>query len=622
MPPRDFDSDLDMPEPPGRGQTQTKTQTDPFSHLHDLDSFDLTGSAPTVPPKAGQDSPKNQPKLKTSSAANTRQRVSAIRPSDHMRDMMSRIDMTQDDEIDDAEAARRAGVGAAGTELDQRPVTAQNLPSVLSQAVLAAGQQQPEWHTINNLPGYMRRAIRGMGRQIFSMMTRTPHENIMTIANVDGQGPNTSDEIRAVAGWLRANGQDLGPVEVNHGRAIPGYESQAHDFSAMGIRFHVVQDPMGQYIYAWPEQDSRTNNNQARLGASQQRLINRESITMDNKQTLAEELALYKTEKLMESQWTQQLLEEILSESSLSRMIGETPGGQLLVRWMHRKHLLSNDASYMDHPFSERMMWTEFKNHPDNFLIVTGTNGVAGIKPNEADIQRGYERARKMNTSYNPARDNTLRYQIVAFRKDGQVDPALLRDPREVERDADPTVMRARGGMPSKADVRNPNNIFDRLAEQIGRLQAIYITRGSVEREKIAGRKPPESQPADLQAELSTIAKRIRPVLKKLGFQAISIINNRAKRYIDGGNFDKAQEVSRAGANIKQFLTAIDTSGELNLSGYNNPISKIFNASLTDASGGLRGQELANWLAEINRGNAAQLGPILDAIRANFMKVV
>lgn len=604
-----------------QNEKPTKTRVDPFAHLDDLDALDLTGKAPVVQPKdEPKNQPKNEPRIKTASAADTQSRAS-INPSDRMRDMLNRIDMTQDDEIDDAEARVRAGhVDDDEPVTPNVPVRRQDLPDVLDRNLSRIGDINPEWHTINNLPGYMQRAIRGMGRQVFRMMTRTPLEDIMTIAHVEGQGPNSLEELKAVATWLKRNGEDLGPVEVGHGQAIPGYQPRANDFRAMGVRFHVVQDDYGHYIYAWPEQDSLQNTAQGRLERDVPRLPNRESI-MNTKQALVEELRLYRAEKLMESQWTRSLLENLLDESTLSRMIGDTPGGQLLVRWMHRKHLLSNEASYDEHPFSERMMWTEFKNHPDNFLIISGSQGVAGIKPNEADIQRGYERAREQRKPYNPARDNTLRYQIVAFRKDGQVDPALLRDPREIERDADPTVMRARGGMPSRKDVRQENNIFDRLAEQIGRLQAIYITREAVEREKITGRRPSSGAPANLDAEVATLAKRVRPVLKKLGYQAISIVNNRAKRYIDGGNFEKAQEVARVGNNIKQFLTAIDTSGELNLAGYNNPIAKIFRSAINDASQGIQGQELAEWLADLNRSGAAKLGPILDAIRAGFMRV-
>ena len=80
---------------------------------------------------------------------------------------------------------------------------------------------------------------------------------------------------------------------------------------------------------------------------------------------------------------------------------------------------------------------------------------------------------------YNPSRDNTIRYQIVAFDKNKMVDSELLRSPDEPadERDPDPTVMRARGGIPKRADVRNLNNIFDRIQEQIGKLQSMYFAK-------------------------------------------------------------------------------------------------------------------------------------------------
>ena len=94
----------------------------------------------------------------------------------------------------------------------------------------------------------------------------------------------------------------------------------------------------------------------------------------------------------LEENIVRDLIESYLQESSLSKMIGDTPGGQSLVKYMHSKHLLSNDANYEEQPFNERVMWTTFKDNPDNFFILSGTHGVAGIKPNAADINRGIQR--------------------------------------------------------------------------------------------------------------------------------------------------------------------------------------------------------------------------------------
>jgi hypothetical protein len=37
---------------------------------------------------------------------------------------------------------------------------------------------------------------------------------------------------------------------------MPGYKADTHMFSAAGIRWMLVKDFAGQYIYCWPESDS------------------------------------------------------------------------------------------------------------------------------------------------------------------------------------------------------------------------------------------------------------------------------------------------------------------------------------------------------------------------------
>lgn len=184
----------------------------------------------------------------------------------------------------------------------------------------------------------------------------------------------------------------------------------------------------------------------------------------------------YKSYKISEGQ-------SLIAESTLSKLIGDAPSGQYLVRWMHARHRLSNVADWVTQPFNERVMWKLFKNYPDNFMIISGSRGIAGIKPNEADLKRGEERARndpKKKGMYDPSTDTSIRYQIVAFRDGEQIDPNLIRSPEDVERDVDPTVMKARGGLIGKKDTRNEFNIFDSLADQIGKLQAIYISRSRI----------------------------------------------------------------------------------------------------------------------------------------------
>jgi hypothetical protein len=118
----------------------------------------------------------------------------------------------------------------------------------------------------------MQRAIRTLGKQLFRSMTRTPTEDIWMIANLGGRGPNSSAEVNAVAGWIRKNGEDLGPGDIDFDTSIPGYQADIHQYTAGGIRWLLVRDEFGNYIYSWPETDSVENANARELGQDRPRL--------------------------------------------------------------------------------------------------------------------------------------------------------------------------------------------------------------------------------------------------------------------------------------------------------------------------------------------------------------
>jgi len=599
--------------------------------------------------------------LPAASRADTQRRVGAITPTDTMRDFMDRIDPM-------------AGAGEADVlpDTQQNAValrTAADVPVVISNAMQASGMQTPEWHTVNNLPGYSQRNTRGMGRQMFSMFTSTPLENIQTLANVNGQGPNTDAEMRAVAGWLRDNAEDLGEVNVSHGEAIPGYTPDVKEYKANGVRFQLVRDPMGQYIYAYPDADARLGGpqqGQAQVAGPQGGMPRlRESML---KPTLLEQM-----------KWDEEIDEAFIEESTLSKLIGKQQGGQKLVQWLHRKHQLSNDANLEPAPFSERMLWKEFKAHPDNFVVVSAANGVAGVKPYKKFIDDRRAAFAKKGKTYNPAGDSTLPYQIIAFTDDGQqVDPNLFRQPAEPgeepeERYSDPTVMKARMGKHSGKDMQNPNNTFNLLADEIGALKTVWMSTGSVERGKMAHRdagspastskyKDPEYDPnksyddqfpsdrpsvnapskgerdkmkysgpaakksaaASSADSVKKIFARVRPVLKTLANQAILQINKRAQRYIEGGNFEGAQKVAASGQKLKQLLVSLDTSNDVGINtDYGSKTAELSTAitkAIAQASGSPVGSTDYNeYASEAAAGNAAQLRPILDALRDNLV---
>lgn len=523
------DDEEDRPSRPTRQQDQP-----------DLDAFRRAGfrssSSDNLP--AGRPQGRDQgggvgndrPNMPRASGSDTRSRTSRITPTDQMRDMINRINFTPaDDEIDDRTAAQRAGLDQNPENLpDVRRVTADQVPAILNRSLRAAGEQMPEWHTINNLPGYMARAIRSMGRQFFGMFTSTPLEQIMTIANVQDQGPNSAAEMRAVAAWLRDNAEDHGPVEVDMGQAIPGYRPEVREYSAQGIRFHVVRDPMGQYIYAYPDQDARShimtdrigndndsNNDDERdeMGARIKKLRESKMINqVDLLRRLSNIVESAEINVLASPDFDQIVFEAkqtLLAEAStLSRLIGDSPGGQNMVQWLHKSYGLSNTADWNEiGRGAERVQWKMFKEYPDQFIVVSGKTAVVAIKPLPKKGDRD-------DNTKQTAGDTTIEYEIVGFQRDQRIDNLFwvippsyqemdtqerakydaMKDSKKAEYDrerqeaidgraattqrgAPPTKFRiTRGGLPFKKD--STANFFDRVKEVLGGINAIYVSTG------------------------------------------------------------------------------------------------------------------------------------------------
>lgn len=693
-----FDNVLDEPEDRRPTKTDTK-KANPFSHLDDLDAFDITGKAPakinpTSDKTKGDKATASTPNMPKASAASTREKTSRIAPGDEMRDYLSRINFNADDEISDAEAARRAGHSTDNNTLPST-VTRQNLPAILNRQLQAAGEQMPEWHTINNLPGYMARNIRSMGRQFFGMFTRTPLEDIMTIANVQGQGPNSDAELRAVGAWLMQNGEDLGKVDIDMGPAIRGYKPDVKEYRAGGIRFHVVRDPMGQYIYAYPEQDAVSHDGADRLDAPRRPgLPHRRESVMNNKNAIFEGILNSDADRLQlieakdTANWTRQLISEMqLTEkgSTLSRLIGDSPGGQNLVNWLHKQDRLSASAAWSEvTQETGRVQWMGFKSGADHFLVVQGRTAVVGIKPDEQYMASREQEARRKGKEYNPSKDNTIIYRVVGFARDQRIDNLLIpmpapedfKDSDNPEADfkaaaADVTAKRSmmlnpnapatkisgkRGGKPFGKDPYE--NIMDRIKEVTGGINAIYTVGGNVadqpmskrdqaaaiaghtpgqvekgpenwprvsgiDRNKIAARTPGSAAPAEFQTEFRTIVSKIRPVFPNLIKQAEEIIFRRFSRMQGGGNIEMKRKMLDVEEKLEAFKIAVNTTGNLNTAGYNNPIINMIGGALKDATGigQLQSAEGAEAIRDFNQGGAAKLGPVLDSIRTRLVAI-
>lgn len=201
------------------------------------------------------------PQQKKSSQTDTLRKTSGIQ-NPRMGDLLSRM---RDIEPDDDDWGFPEP--DANTELTT-DVNTENLPSVAGGQLQAAGIANPDWHKVANLPGNMQRAIRALGKQLFGSMTRTPTNDIWMVANLGGQGPNTSQEVNSVANWLRRQGEDVSTGNIDFDTSIPGYNADIKQYSAGGIRWLMVRDEFGNYIYSWPENDSIDAGNSAELGHS------------------------------------------------------------------------------------------------------------------------------------------------------------------------------------------------------------------------------------------------------------------------------------------------------------------------------------------------------------------
>ena len=250
------EADAELAEPPERPRkqqtaTKSKSKLDPNMFASKQDQpLAKTDPLDDLKKKAGVGSDKPKITIKKASQADTLSKTAGI-GSDDMADMLSRM---RNIEIDrDLEAYPEP---EPPETLPSVEVNTANLPAVAGQALQAAGVQNPDFHQVANLPGNMSDQIRQLGKSLFGSLTMTPTKRIHVVANLGGQGPNSTAEVNAVAGFLKEHGKDLGPGDIDFERVMPGYKAQTHMFSAAGIRWMLVKDFAGQYIYCWPEEDS------------------------------------------------------------------------------------------------------------------------------------------------------------------------------------------------------------------------------------------------------------------------------------------------------------------------------------------------------------------------------
>ena len=254
------------------GEAEKKTDT----KVKDAD-VDWAGLDDLFKPKADQpltkaddkekdqssDEPESDRDLRKKVDQRTTQRASAgITPTDRMRDLISRM-RDIDAEPDDPGYPEPE----PPEDLPSTRVNTENLPAVAGARLQAAGVQEPDFHKVSNLPGNMNRAIRTLGRALFRSLTRTPTDDVHMVGNLNGQGPNTRQEVNAVAGWVRDTGERVTDGDIDFDTTIPGYQADIQQWTAAGIRWLLVRDEFGDYVYSWPEADSITPAGTDRLAS-------------------------------------------------------------------------------------------------------------------------------------------------------------------------------------------------------------------------------------------------------------------------------------------------------------------------------------------------------------------
>lgn len=237
-------------------KTETKVKTREMPSEEDI----FTRSKFNAPEKA-----KAKPSLglRSASAEKTRRTAAQAEISPEALGKLSAIHrLDVKDEISDEDAARRAGFNPDADYVEPKPlhhartlVVPEKIPAVINKHIAEKDPIQPEWHQVKHLPGYLKTPIRAIGRQLFSVFTKTPVEDIQVLAHLKGSGPNSKQELNAVAGWLHNNGHRNSEAVANFEKSIPDYSAEMASYKVDGITFLVVQDFAGHYIYSWPSSD-------------------------------------------------------------------------------------------------------------------------------------------------------------------------------------------------------------------------------------------------------------------------------------------------------------------------------------------------------------------------------
>lgn len=229
--------------------TKVKTASQTFNIPSAEDDVHLPSLAPE-PTTKGQQPTGRRSLGRTASAKQTAGKTSNISMDDRAGSMLRSLLSTD------------IGANEPDSEMDvsTEVVTPEDVPAVISSALADAGVVTPEWHMVRNLPGYMQKGIKALGKMVFNQYTRTSIDQVQVLASLQGQGPNTEREINAVASWAVKNGTKATQGNIDFSKIMPGYDADVAVYNVEGSQLMIVSDQFGKYIYAWPEADTTLND--------------------------------------------------------------------------------------------------------------------------------------------------------------------------------------------------------------------------------------------------------------------------------------------------------------------------------------------------------------------------
>jgi len=184
---------------------------------------------------------------------------------------------------------RNLPVAAAPAGLPVRPGV---MPAIRTQQVpMPAGARQPEWVAVKHTPLFNEAVVQAMGAMVFADYTTAPVGEIVCLSTL------THDEttVKAVAAWamkegagrdestIRADadiaqqvgrrfGMNIdGRVQQHVDEGLRGYEARIVTVAARGMRYLIMKDFAGTYVYGWPDSLSAVRYQGPEAGAAQLR---------------------------------------------------------------------------------------------------------------------------------------------------------------------------------------------------------------------------------------------------------------------------------------------------------------------------------------------------------------